>query len=109
VYPLSGRGEHLGVLVERDDVALPGARQLDCDRGRPGGDIENRGAGTGGDSRDEEPSPARVLAEREQPCVAVVRRAERGEELLRVALPGGRGFDHCAAGRYSFASLQTIV
>ena len=50
--------------------------------------------------RDEEAAPARVLSEREEARVAVVRRPERGEQRLRV-LPSGRGDRHrpsvCAA------------
>ena len=40
-------------------------------------------------ARDEEGAPARILSEREQARVAVVRRAERREQLARVARPRG--------------------
>ena len=57
-------------------------------------------AGPASGARDEEAAPARVLAEREEARVAVVRRPERGEQRLRV-LPSGRGDRHrpsvCAA------------
>ena len=43
----------------------------------------------GRDPRDEERPPARILVEGEQPRVAVVRRAERREQLARVLCAGG--------------------
>ena len=76
--------EHLGALVDAGHRALRyGARQLDRDRGRAARDV--------GDAqrvrryaRDEKAPPARVLSERQHVRVAVVRRAERREELARV-------------------------
>ena len=61
--------------------------ELDRDRARAGRDVEHRSPGAGLDPRDEEPPPARVLPEREQRGVAVVRRAERREELESELVP----------------------
>ena len=76
--------------------------QLGRDRAGAGRDVEDGVAGPGLDARDEEAAPARVLAEREQMRVAVVRRPERGEQRLRV-LPSGRDDRHgpslCIGGK----------
>src|SRR5207248_3341173 len=50
------------------------------------GDVEHA-QGFVRDAGDEEPPPARVLAEREQAGVTVVRRAERREQLAGVPRP----------------------
>ena len=84
-------GEHLGALVEADHVAAGPAHELDRDRGRAGRHVERRFLGPDLDAGDEEPAPARILPEREQPAPAVVRRAERGEEVARGAVPLGEG------------------
>jgi hypothetical protein len=60
------------------------AHQLERDGAGAGGDVEDAVGGTNVDARDEEAPPARILAQREQRRVAVVRRSERREERLRV-------------------------
>src|SRR5581483_7917118 len=80
--------------------------QLLRDRAGAGGDVEDRVAGAGLDARDEEAPPARVLAEREEPRVAVVRRPERREQLLRV-LPAGRERRHERNRALKHVSIRT--
>ena len=93
--PGAALGEHLRALVDADDPAAVAAGELDRDRGRPAGDVEDGVAGPGLDARDEERAPARVLAEAEQARVAVVGLRQRREELARGAVPlrgwGGHG------------------
>ena len=85
--PLAPGREHLRALVDPDDRALGrGARELDRDGGRAGGDVEHA-ACVRRDPRDEERAPARVLAEREEPGVTVVRRPERREQLPGIHAP----------------------
>ena len=76
--------EHVAALVEADDAAAGAPDELDRDRGRAGGDVENRGLVTHVHPRDEEAAPARVLPEREEPGVAIVGRGKRREQLDRV-------------------------
>src|SRR2546423_13441221 len=73
--------EHLGALVDADDGAAFLPEELSCDRARTRCDVEDLVFWSCLDPRDEEPAPARVLSEREQPGVPLVGRAERGEEL----------------------------
>ncbi len=76
--------EHLAALVEADNVAAGAPDELDCDRRGPGGDVENGVLRPDVQPRDEEAAPARVLAEGEEPGVAVVGRSKRREQLDRV-------------------------
>ena len=89
-----GLGQHLGALVDPDDRAAVRPDELDRHGSRAGGDVEHRCRRPGLDPRDQEAPPARVLAEREQPRVAVVGRAERREEL-----PSRPGASRCGLRR----------
>ena len=60
------RREHLGALVQPDDAAARPAGELERDRGGARRDVEHARRPGGVDARDEEPPPARVLAEGEQ-------------------------------------------
>ncbi len=73
--------QHLRALVDPDDRAALLPDELERDGARSGGDVEHDVPGARLDPFDEEAAPARVLPEREQPCVPVVGRAERREEL----------------------------
>src|SRR4029450_9937389 len=68
--------EHLRALVEPDDAAARAAGERDGNRGGAGGDIEHGGLGGDLDPGDEEPCPARILAEGEKAGITVVRRPE---------------------------------
>ena len=74
------RREHLRALVDADDRSCPRCARARARRRRFRSRRRAR-ARVGRDPRDEERAPARVLAEREEPGVAVVRRPERREEL----------------------------
>ena len=89
--PAARLRQHLRALVEADDRAALAREQLARDRAGPGRDVEHGVAGAAVDARDEETPPARILAEREQRRVAVVRRPERGEQrsARRRPLPQG--------------------
>ena len=81
-------GEHLRALVDPDDRARRALRARARSRRRPCRSRRRaRASRPAGIARDEERAPARVLPEREQPRVAVVRRPERREQLARVARP----------------------
>jgi hypothetical protein len=83
--------KHLGALVDADHRPRgPSPSEPDRDGRGSRGDVEHTER-VGRNARDEERSPARVLAEGEQARVTVVRLAERGEQLTRVAR-AGRGF-----------------
>ena len=69
-----------GALVEADDRAARLPDELGRDGARAGRDVEHRLLRPDLDAGDEEPAPARVLAEGEEPRVAVVGRPERREE-----------------------------
>ena len=71
-------------------------RELDRHRRRSARDVEHAPR-VGRDPRDEKRAPARVLPEREEAGVAVVRRAERREQLARVAGAGGGLHDRILA------------
>ena len=79
--PRRSGGEHLGALVDPDGAASVSADELDRDRGRPGRDVEDRFAAPCLDPRDEEGTPAWILAEAQEARVAIVGRAEGREEL----------------------------
>ena len=85
--PTAANVQHLGALVEADDLAARLPRELDCDGRRSSRHVEHLVAGPGLDSRDEEAAPARILPEREQTAPAVVCRPERREELSRSPRP----------------------
>ena len=72
--------EHLGALVDADDVAVLLARELERDRCGAGRDVEHRVERLDVEPRDEEPAPARVLPERQDVRPAVVVAAERCEQ-----------------------------
>ena len=72
--------EHLGALVDADDVAVLLPRELERDRCGAGGDVEHRVERPHVEPRDEEPAPARVLPERQDARPAVVVGPERREE-----------------------------
>ena len=74
--------EHLRALVDPGD-AMPSATELGGDEPCSGRDVEHMSA-AGREAGDEEPSPARVLAERERGPDAVVRGPEWREELRGV-------------------------
>ena len=76
--------EHLGALVDADDEAVLLAHQLTRDSGRACRDVEHRVRRRGVDPRDEEPAPARVLAERQHRAPAFVGRAKRREECCGI-------------------------
>jgi hypothetical protein len=80
VHPRLGHGEHLAALVDAHDRAPETAPELADDGARAAGDVEHPVCRAGLDARDEESPPPRVLTEREQPGVAVVRIRERCEE-----------------------------
>jgi hypothetical protein len=81
------RGEHLGALVDADDPASVATDELDRNRRSARGDVEDRVAPPGVDPGDEKGAPARVLAEAQKPCVAIVGRAEGREEVPRGPVP----------------------
>ena len=56
-------GEHLRALVEADNGAACSREKLASDCAGTRGDVEHRVPRTRLDARDEEPAPARVLAE----------------------------------------------
>src|SRR5437868_3240521 len=86
------RCELADALVESHDGAAFAADELAGNGSGSRRDVENGVTGTGGDARDEEPAPARVLSERQERRVAVVGRAERSEER-----PRGNGLRHAAS------------
>ena len=67
-----------------------------ADGGRPAGDVEDGVDRPGLDARGEERAPARVLAEAEEPRVAVVRPGQRREELAGGAVSLRGWGDHAA-------------
>ena len=81
---LARHREHLHALVEAHHAATLPAYELDRDRAGARGDVEHGVARRCGDAPDEEAPPAAVLAEREQPRIAVVRRSQRREQADRV-------------------------
>ena len=83
-HAVATRVEHLPALVEAHDAAAGPAGELDGDRRRASGDVENGVVRADIHPRDEEPAPTRILAEGEEAGVAVVGRAERREQLDRV-------------------------
>ena len=87
--PLARDGEHLGALVDSDDRAAEAADELARDEPGAGRDVEHRVVRAHVEAGDEEAPPPRILAEREQRAVAVVRRAERREERARGQRPRG--------------------
>ena len=96
--PFTSSREHLRALVDADHrAARLRPRELDRDRRRPARNVEHA-LRVGRDPRDEERSPPRVLPEREEAGVAVVRRAERSEQLTRVAGAGGGLHSRILAG-----------
>ena len=78
-------GEHVGAPVDADDRAAVLPDELERDRARAGGDVQHACVRSEIEPRDQEPTPAWVLAEREKPRIAVVRGAERREEGRRDA------------------------
>ena len=88
-------GEHLGAPVDPDHRAAVLPLELEGDGPGAGRDVEHPRVRPDLEPRDEEASPAGVLAEREQPGIAVVRRPERREERRRdAAAPlGGHGIE----------------
>ena len=74
--------EHLEALVEPGDPESS-PDELGRDEPRSRGDVEDATA-VHRQAGDEEAAPARVLAERERRADAVVRGAERGEQLAGV-------------------------
>jgi hypothetical protein len=86
-------GEHVPALVESDHRTARAPDQLRGDRAGSGGHVQHRVTWPCAHSGDEEPTPARVLPEREERRVAVVGRPERGEQRLCV-LPSGRDLRH---------------
>ena len=72
--------EHLGALVEPDHRAARPPHELARNRPGAGGHVECPLPRAEVDARDEEASPAWILAVRQQRGVTVVRRAERREE-----------------------------
>ena len=79
--PAACLGQHLGAAIDSRDL-VPVADELGGDQPRSRRDVEHVAARW--DARDEEPSPARILAERERGADAVVGRPERREQLLGV-------------------------
>jgi len=75
-------GEHLGALVDADDVTAVAPDELDRHRRGSAGDVQDRGVRPRLDPLDEKGAPARVLPERQEARVPVVGLAERGEERL---------------------------
>src|SRR5437773_85754 len=80
----TGLGEHLLALVEPDHRAARPPDELGRDRAGPGGDVEYPSLRADRHPGDEEPAPPRILTEREQRGVAVIRRPERREQGLGV-------------------------
>ena len=76
-------GEHLRAPVDADHRAAVLPDELERDRARSGGHVQHARVRPDLEPRDQEATPARVLAEREEPRVAVVGRAEWREELRR--------------------------
>src|SRR5262245_6024764 len=97
--------EHVGALVEPRHLEAA-AEQLGRDEARPCRHIENVPAGW--ESRNEEASPERILAERQCRPDAVVGGPERSEEGAGVAGPLGHAF---YSGRVSTlaADLEAIA
>ena len=81
-------GEHLRAPVDAHDRAAVLPDELQRDRARSGGHVQHPCVRRDLEPRDEKPSPARVLAERQQTRVAVIGRAERREQLRRNRAPG---------------------
>jgi hypothetical protein len=73
-------GQHLGALVDSDDLAAVSARELDRHGRSPASHVEDGRDRWHRDSLDQKGSPARVLAERQEARVAIVGFAERREE-----------------------------
>jgi hypothetical protein len=103
---LATRGEHLRTLVDPDDAAPGTAHELDRDRRGPGGDVKHAVVLPRFDARDEEPAPARVLAEREEAAVTVVRLAEGREQTARLRVPGGNGLGHSGESKLGSVGLS---
>src|SRR6185437_11365697 len=74
--------EHLGALIDADDVAVLLPCELERDGRGAGGDVEHGVERLYVEPRHEEPPPARVLPEREDVRPTVVVGTERGEERL---------------------------
>ena len=73
--------QHLRASVDSRDL-VSAAQELRRDQPRSGGNVQDVAAR--GNAGDEEPPPAGVLAEREHPADTVVRRPQRGEQLLGI-------------------------
>jgi hypothetical protein len=89
-------GEHLLALIDGDHATAVAAHELARDSARPAGDVENGLLGPCVDPRDEKGAPPRILAEREEARVALVRLGKRREEGERVAVPLGERVGHRA-------------
>ena len=87
--PLARAGEHVGALVDADDLAGIAAGERDRHGARAGGDIgDDRARAIGGRRHrlDHHIVPAPVLPEREQLRPAVVVGGDAGEQAAGVAL-----------------------
>jgi hypothetical protein len=83
VNPRPRDGEHFAALVDAHDRAPEAAAELADDGTRAACDVEHAVRRAGIEARYEESPPPRVLSEREEPGVAVVRIRERREQGKR--------------------------
>ena len=81
-HAFSAGGQHRRALVDPHHAAPVAAYELEGDRGCAAGDVEDGLLGRCGDALDKERAPPWILAEGEEPRVAIVGLAERGEERL---------------------------
>ena len=83
---LCGFSQHFGALVEADDRAACTTRELSGDGARAGSHVQHGVLASSVEPGDEEGAPTGILAEREQPCVTVVSRAQWCKDLDRLAV-----------------------
>lgn len=88
-YSTTTNLEHPRALIDSDDPAVVAAGELDRHGPRARRDVQHAVIRTRLDSRDEEPSPSRILPEAQQVGVSIVGRGERREELLGASVPFG--------------------
>ena len=79
-------GEHRRALIDSDHGATGSSGELDRDRRRAAGDVENRVRGADIEARREKRPPAWVLAKAQECRVAIVGRCDRSEELPRLMI-----------------------
>jgi hypothetical protein len=95
-HALPARGEHLRTLVDSDNAAPVAADELEGHGRGPAGHVEDSVRRSRLDAFDEEGSPARILAEGQEPREAIVGFAKRGEERLSGSVTLAEALGHGA-------------